>query len=81
MAARYTNTSNATRIWLTLTNPETGTTLELAPGESAELDLPADFTDPFLTETAPAKSRTPKAEPAPEATPVTPTVEPTPKDA
>lgn len=33
----YENTDSHTRIWLTLINPLTGTTLELAPGAQVEL--------------------------------------------
>ena len=33
------------RVYPHLTNPETGRTLELAPGQKVELDLPEDFED------------------------------------
>ena len=46
--ARVTNTDSNTRHWTSLVNAETGGGLELAPGESAEVDLPNGFEDPFL---------------------------------
>jgi hypothetical protein len=46
--ARVTNTSEETRYWGALVNAETGTTLELAPGESAECDIPDGLDDPYL---------------------------------
>lgn len=44
---RFTNTDVHTRRWNDVRR-EDGRTLELAPGESADLDLPTDFTDPYL---------------------------------
>ena len=46
--ARVTNTGDQTLHWNALTNMETGRTLELAPGESAEVDISDGFTDPYL---------------------------------
>lgn len=43
---RYRNTSPEHRTWPSLVNAETGTTLELAPGETAEID--GDVNDPRL---------------------------------
>jgi len=42
----YTNASSERRIWPTLTNPATGRTVELAPGQQVELDVPVN--DPYL---------------------------------
>lgn len=56
------NTDFHTRTWNTLVNAETGRTLELAPGEQADVELPDDFTDAFLK---PAKAK-PKKSSAPE---------------
>lgn len=53
---RYRNTSDATRIWPGLTDNATGCTLQLDPGETAEVD--GDVTDTYLTvvkEPKPAK--------------------------
>lgn len=47
--ATVTNVGFTTRHWNQLTNTETGRTLELAPGESAETDLPGGFSDPYLS--------------------------------
>lgn len=44
----YFNADSHARVWPTQTNPQTGTTLELAVGQEIELDLPADFEDAFL---------------------------------
>lgn len=57
---RYRNCSNATRVWPALTNTATGTTLILAPGESADVD--ATVHDPALT---PEPDPTPDPEPVP----------------
>lgn len=62
-----TNTSTTKRHWNHLTNKETGTTLELDPGESGEVDdLPDDFEDPYLEVTAgtPAGPLHPPSQPA-----------------
>ena len=53
-----TNTSDARRRWDTLQNAETGRTLELDPGESAECDVPEDFEHPRL-KVVPAASPAP----------------------
>jgi hypothetical protein len=42
------NTDYQRRIWTTLVNDDTGTTLELGPDESAHVDVPDDFEDPYL---------------------------------
>jgi len=44
----YRNTDAHRRVWLSLTDPQTGRTLELAPGEERDLDLPRGFSDPWL---------------------------------
>lgn len=49
----YRNVSEHTRTWGRLTDKATGTTLELAPGESAEVDTPDGFADQHLVECAP----------------------------
>ena len=46
--ATVTNTSSSRRHWNHLRNEETGTTLELDPDESAEVELPEGFDDPNL---------------------------------
>jgi len=46
--ARFENTDVHTRIWHNLTNAETLVTLELAPGEDAEVVVPRDFDDTYL---------------------------------
>lgn len=51
----YVNTSSQTRHWLGLTRPDSLRTLELAPGEEAELDLPDNFTDHHLKPTTPVE--------------------------
>lgn len=38
MKQTFTNTDSLERVWPTLVNPETGTTLGLKPGEKADLD-------------------------------------------
>jgi hypothetical protein len=48
----YFNADVHTRTWNHITRQDTGRTLELAPGEEAELDLPDDFEDPYLTPVA-----------------------------
>jgi hypothetical protein len=47
MAMRFKNHDSNTRMWLTL-HREDGRTLELEPGETVDLDLPKDFSDPHL---------------------------------
>ena len=44
----FQNTDAYNRAWGELTDPRTGTTLGLAPGEVVELDLPDDFEDHYL---------------------------------
>ncbi len=45
----HCNTSPHGRTWLSLKDPRTGATLSLGPGESVDdLDVPPDFTDPYL---------------------------------
>ena len=46
--ARFENTDVHTRIWHNLINAETLVTLELAPGEDAEVVVPSDFDDTYL---------------------------------
>ncbi len=50
----YTNTDTSSRVWLSLVDPSTGRTLELAPGASVELE--SSIQDPYL-----AVVRKPKA--------------------
>jgi hypothetical protein len=45
---RVTNTGEEFRTWISLVNTETGTTLALGPGESAETDIAEGFDDPYL---------------------------------
>lgn len=66
---RYQNISGERRIWPWLKNADTGRTLELDPGESAEID--GDIHSPYL---APVQAETPEAsapepEPGPETEP------------
>jgi hypothetical protein len=60
------NTDTLTRIWGSLVNNETGATLELRSGESADTTLPKGFTDEYLMvqSTVHAKSPTRSGEPA-----------------
>jgi hypothetical protein len=44
----FVNIDTHTRIWASISVPETGATLELAPGEQVDLDLPKSFDDPYL---------------------------------
>lgn len=62
--ATVTNTSSTRRHWNDLVDQDTGRTLDLEPGESAEVDLPDGFSDPFLD----GQDETPIAE-APSYTP------------
>ena len=48
LMAVYKNTSSSYRLWPAITNPHTGTTLELQPGEEVDIDLPNEFKDPHL---------------------------------
>jgi len=78
----YLNASDERRTWTRITRPD-GRTLELAPGEEAELDLAEDFSDPFLRP-APARVEAPEPAPkafsAPKASRVTPEVTAPPAD-
>jgi hypothetical protein len=63
--AKFVNKSFETRMWLGLKDPATGTTLQLRPGESVDLELDADFHDRYLVPMANPKSKkTVKDEPA-----------------
>lgn len=62
--ALFRNTDNVRRTWASLTNTETGRTLELDPGQEADVEVPAGFTDPWLRPV-----RSPKPAPAPEPAP------------
>ncbi len=56
---KYVNTDSLERVWPNLSNPATGTTLELKPGEVVDLDpknLPEDFEDAFLKPVASPKA-------------------------
>ena len=44
----FTNTDTQTRTWPTMVNAGTGRTLCLAPGQSADVEVPAGFSDPWL---------------------------------
>lgn len=69
MATSFTNTSATRRVWTRLINADTGTTLELDPGESANVgiavmgsdgavavvDLPPDFAVDHLERTTPRR--------------------------
>lgn len=52
----YVNRDSLARVWPELADPKKGCTLELQPGEEVDLDLPADFADPFLVLKSPAKA-------------------------
>jgi hypothetical protein len=64
---RVTNTGDEIRHWNQLVNTETGTTLELGPGESADTTLYPDFEDAFLVVEgdAPVSAPAPESDPAP----------------
>ena len=60
----YYNSGDSERYWVTISRPD-GRTLQLKPGEEARLDLPADFSDPYLklkVAAPPTKSTATKAE-------------------
>jgi len=59
------NVSDHRRVWPALQTPE-GTTLELAPGETAEVALPEDFEDPYLKVLSAAKAKAKAETPEPE---------------
>ncbi len=64
------NVSGAARIWPDLANAETGRTLELAPGELAQVDVPDGFFDPYLQlVTQSVSAPKPKAAKAPKPAP------------
>ena len=44
---KYKSTAQHRRVWPSIQRPD-GSTLELDPGETAELDLPKGFKDPAL---------------------------------
>jgi hypothetical protein len=50
------NTDVNTRVWPRLQLAD-GHTLELGPGEAAEIDLPAGFEDPYLKPVVKAKAK------------------------
>ena len=54
------------RIWGGLRNADTGATLSLAPGEEAQVDVPAGFTDPYLKPVVQGAKKHPKEVAAPE---------------
>lgn len=63
----FTNTDTSTRVWPSLEDPATHRTLQLAPGESVDLDIPVTPEIPYLT---PVKStKAPKAAPVAVAAP------------
>lgn len=49
MLHRVTNSHHLRRVWPHLVNADTGTTLELDPGESADVDVPDGFADAHLS--------------------------------
>lgn len=55
-----TNTDSLTRVWPGLRVD--GHTLELGPGETADVDVPPDFADPYLRAARAAKPDTTKPE-------------------
>jgi|HubBroStandDraft_6_1064221.scaffolds.fasta_scaffold209095_2 hypothetical protein len=57
--AVYRNADYQTRVWPSLQRSD-GRTLELGPDETAELDLPDDFADPFLTTEPRRRGKRPK---------------------
>ena len=67
MLRTFTNTDVHGRVWPHIQRPD-GSTLELAPGESAEVDLPEEFSDPHLSDAKPKgpakKNATQPGEPA-----------------
>ena len=63
---RYVNTDYQTRVWPDLKGPD-GRTLELGPGQSADVEVPDDFDDPYLKPHASKGSAKPP--PSPPATP------------
>lgn len=50
------NRSFGRRWWADLVNADSGRTLELDPGESAPVDIPDGFTDPWLEVVKPPKT-------------------------
>jgi len=55
MTVRFKNHDDNRRVWTGI-QLEDGSTLELGPGESIELDLPKSFRDPHLRPVAAKKS-------------------------
>lgn len=47
-ARTFANSDIHTRVWPGIIRPDNGQTLELEPGGTAQLDLPDDFSDPYL---------------------------------
>ena len=66
MLRTFTNTDHQARVWPNISCSH-GPTLFLLPGESCDLDLPTDFTDPHLAPAKPVK-QTRKDTPEPAAT-------------
>ncbi len=58
---RVQSTAEGRRIWGALTNTETGTTLDLEPGEIADTEFPEGFEDPYLKVLKPARKDAEKA--------------------
>lgn len=54
----FVNSADEERTWPGIQRPD-GSTLQLAPGETAELDLPGEFEDEYLkpVKTPPAKAK------------------------
>lgn len=52
----FRNADYQTRVWPDLTDPDSGRTLELGPGDTVDLDLPEGFEDAHLVPVAPAKA-------------------------
>lgn len=59
----FENTSPVERTWSNLTDSKTGRTVHLAPGDTAEIEVPDGFDDPFLkpVDSAPAKAKATKS--------------------
>lgn len=64
MTSLYKNASGEPRVWPGIQKPD-GSTLELDPNETAELDLPDDFDDTFLIKMQAAAPAPVKIPPAP----------------
>ena len=71
------NNDTATRTWGGLTDTGTGRTLRLRAGQMADVDLPEDFSDPYLAPVAPLEP--PEPPPVPDTPPTPPEAPETPE--